>query len=420
MPAVKPKLVLRRPPDDFLELLPKRDSELEAIIQQLESHPLFEQLVSAGIVRRVRYRTFIPRRYLEEHGDKWLVTFLRKYGITKQAGWESDLLTDNAMEHVEKLAKKYGVPVKEMRRAINCIQRLLHDSSEVRPALRAELDEEAHEWEAVDAGWGDLSEAIAVAEEFVHKYRVTEREFAEDILGGRMGVEELCARYGCSVPEARRLLDCILHVQVLEILEEDAQWSPQPRAITRGDVPFEIVGYAHVTAGGWLSIQFRDERLHGMRYLIDEERLRSFLRSCHDEEVHRLINSLRYINQWRSLLGRVVWIICREQQRFIISGDELMLKPLPQAEVARQLGHHRSHVCRVIRHRGIATPHGKYSLSFLCPSKERVIWYVAKRYPDWTDQQIADFLFHYHGCRIPRRTVSYHRAKIRHMYKPER
>ncbi len=408
-PVPKTKLVLRRPPDDFLALLSKPSSELEALIGQIESHPLFRQLVSVGIVRKICFRSFTTAEQPSESAIKWLNDFIARYGIDKHPNWQADFFSPNAISRVEELARRYSVPLLQVRRALKRIRLLL--AEEQREGRQKAVEQGGESLLEPTSSYTNLSEEVAQIEEFVKKYGIPERDFLK-IWEGEMGVDELCARYGCSVPEARRLVGCINRVQIHEMfVGEEPTVKPLPQAVS--GVSFEVVAYVSARSDGTLSIQFRDEQIYAARYVIDEEGLRTFLRSHPSEELERIVSLLRYINRWRSLLARVVWTICYHQRRFIFIGDRALLKPLSQAEVARELGHHRSHICRVIRHRGIATRHGKYPLSELCASKEQVIRSIAERYPEWTDRQIAEFLFVTHGLKIPRRTVSYHRAKVR-------
>ncbi|MFA4016607.1 MAG: hypothetical protein RUDDFDWM_001717 [Candidatus Fervidibacterota bacterium] len=414
--ALKQKLILRRPPDAFLELLTKPSSELESIVKRIESHPLFHQLVSMGVVRKVCYKSLATWKVIKECDMRWLSDFLRKH-IEWRSGWQSDLLSQDALKRVDELARKYGVTATQLKKAITLLKKLLANSEEKHEHLQSESQVEDEEGRDVDLPsvnslYVDLSEDIVAIQRFVELYGISECDFLK-FYEGEMSPSELCSRYGCKMADVMHLLEHIKRVQVHEIFAEASIAPVRSSVASSGEIQFEVVARASVDAGGALSIQFLNEHLYATRYVIDEERLKAFARSHHNEELNHLINLLRYINRWHSLLGRLVWTVCYHQRRFILTGDEALLKPLPQAEVARELGHHRSHICRAIRHRGISTPHGKYPLSFLCASKEQVILSVAKRYPHWTDQQISDFIFMMHGCRVPRRTVSYHRSKVR-------
>jgi uncharacterized protein (DUF433 family) len=415
-PALKQKLILRRPPDAFLELLTKPTSEIESILRRIESHPLFRQLMSMGVVRKVCYRSLAIRKAIKECDMRWLSEFLRKH-FEWHPDWRSDLLSQDALKRVDELARKYGVTASQLKRAITLLRRLFAEGEGKQERRQNEPqvdDEEGRDVDLPSASplYVDLSEDIVAIQRFVELYGISESDFLK-FYEGEMSPSELCHRYGCKMTDVMSMLDHIKRVQMHEIFAEASIAPVRSVVASSGEIQFEVIAKASVDASGALSIQFLNEHLYATRYVIDEERLKAFVQSHHNEELNHLINLLRYINRWHSLLGKLVWTVCYHQRRFILTGDEALLKPLPQAEVARELGHHRSHVCRAIRHRGISTPHGKYPLSFLCASKEQVIASIAKRYPHWTDQQISDFIFMMHGCRVPRRTVSYHRSKVR-------
>jgi DNA-directed RNA polymerase specialized sigma54-like protein len=103
--------------------------------------------------------------------------------------------------------------------------------------------------------------------------------------------------------------------------------------------------------------------------------------------------------------------LCSQQMDYLSTGDMRQLKPLAQAELARQLGEHPSTVSRLIRNKSIETPYGVIPLLFLCQSKTDVVARLIAQFPKLTDYQVVIRLREDYDCQIARRTVAYHRGK---------
>ena len=176
-PALKQKLILRRPPDAFLELLTKPSSELESIVKRIESHPLFHQLVSMGVVRKVCYKSLATWKVIKECDMRWLSDFLRKH-IEWRSGWQSDLLSQDALKRVDELARKYGVTATQLKKAITLLKKLLANSEEKHEHLQSESQVEDEEGRDVDLPsvnslYVDLSEDIVAIQRFVELYGIS-------------------------------------------------------------------------------------------------------------------------------------------------------------------------------------------------------------------------------------------------------
>jgi DNA-directed RNA polymerase specialized sigma54-like protein len=124
-----------------------------------------------------------------------------------------------------------------------------------------------------------------------------------------------------------------------------------------------------------------------------------------------LLLRARFINQRLSVLSRLITTLCNQQTEYLVSGDPRQLKPLAQAELARQLGEHPSTVSRLIRSKVVDTPWGRTPLLFLCQSKTDVVARLVAQYPGLTDQEVVSRLREEYDCYIARRTVAYHRGK---------
>jgi DNA-directed RNA polymerase specialized sigma54-like protein len=124
-----------------------------------------------------------------------------------------------------------------------------------------------------------------------------------------------------------------------------------------------------------------------------------------------LLTKARFINQRLSALSRLIRVLCGQQLDYLNTGDIRQMKPLAQAELARQLGEHPSTVSRLIRGKVIETLYGRMPLLFLCQSKTDVVARLIGEFPKLTDQEVVTRLREDYNCFIARRTVAYHRGK---------
>ena len=129
-----------------------------------------------------------------------------------------------------------------------------------------------------------------------------------------------------------------------------------------------------------------------------------------DPQDRALLSELRWINQRRSVIWRIAHFLVEHQRRYLETGDELGLRPLAQAELARALGQASSTISRALRGKYLDTPHGTLALSFFCQHKGDVVRRLHARHPDWPDRRLRQELEARYGCRISRRTVAYHRG----------
>ncbi len=130
-----------------------------------------------------------------------------------------------------------------------------------------------------------------------------------------------------------------------------------------------------------------------------------------DPVVRELIDRARFINQRMSVLSRIIVALCERQRPFLSTGNAIELRPLSQADIARDLKEHQSTISRVIRNKTIGTTFGNLPMTYLCQGKTDVIARLVEANPDKPDIQIRDILLNDYQCRIARRTVAYHRGK---------
>jgi DNA-directed RNA polymerase specialized sigma54-like protein len=408
-------LRMRRPPEEYVSLLSQNEQEFRSYVQSFEDNPLFNRLISEGVVHRVRLRGKIPRGKYEEFMDDLLLDFLKEYDIVSFEGWERDFLSPSALNRVPELSAKYKVPPGILLRHLrylrssergNLPQRAMSLSSNVADDSRAS---DRAENSAAQGEMVDLTDTIEQTREFVERYSVSEQEFLDLILGGEATPDQLAERFGCSLREAEEVLEATDRVYLAESYE--ASGLPQTRKRGSGSAGLsgsdEPVAFVQMIEGQ-LSIQFDHDSIYTQRYRIKRDNKSDINLPAAARD---LLTRARFINQRLSALSRLITTLCSQQTDYLETGDMRRLKPLAQAELARQLGEHPSTVSRLIRGKSIETPWGKMPLLFLCQSKTDVVARLIAEFPGLTDQEVVSRLREHYECYIARRTVAYHRGK---------
>jgi hypothetical protein len=409
-------LRMRRPPEEYVSLLSQNEHEFRTYVHSFEDNPLFNKLLSEGAVAKVRLRGKIPRAKYEEFMDEALMSFLKEYDIVSREGWERDFLAPSALNRVPELAAKYNVPAGQLLRHLRYIR-----SSESGPLPKwaansgiGNVAGQEQSFDRIDASAApsekiDLTDIIETTRDFVARYEVSEQDFLDLILGGEATPEELSERFGCSLREAEELLEATDRVYLAESYENTDQAQnnrpgPGRSGATQSGDPVAFVQMLD----GQLSIQFDHDSIYAQRYRIKRDNLSD---ANLPPEARELLTRARFINQRLSALSRLITVLCSQQTDYLASGDMRDLKPLAQAELARQLGEHPSTVSRLIRGKVIETPWGKIPLLFLCQSKTDVVARLIAEFPNLTDQEVVSRLREDYECNIARRTVAYHRGK---------
>ncbi|MDF2441260.1 MAG: polymerase sigma-54 factor [Abditibacteriota bacterium] len=313
----------------------------------------------------------------------------------------------------------------------------------------------------------DLTEIIETTREWVQRYNVSEQDFLDIVLGGEALPEALAGRFGCSLREAEEVLEAADRLYLAESYEAAGQG--QAQSTLNGPRESEApVAWVEVI-GDKVAIQFHHDSVYTQRYHIKPHVLRAALAASPlkdsgsannglsggmhhgggvpsgdkssngphgaaseaglnamplngaassaaaegrlPAEARELLARARLINQRLSALSRLITSLCNAQIEYLRSGDMRHLKPLAQAELARQMGEHPSTISRLIRGKCIETPWGKFPLLFLCQSKTDVVARLIGTFPKLTDLEVVSRLREEHDCNIARRTVAYHRGK---------
>ena len=103
--AVRPEIKGHRPPDEYIDLLAKDETEFRKYISNIESEPAFRKMLSEGWVKKIHFRGRIPHHLYQEFQDREFMGFLKRYDITNKIDWETDFFDKDARRKSRELAK---------------------------------------------------------------------------------------------------------------------------------------------------------------------------------------------------------------------------------------------------------------------------------------------------------------------------
>jgi len=416
--TVIPTIRSARPPEEYIELLIKSEGEFREYIDEIESTQLFQRLTEEGYVRKTNFRGRIPRHLYEEYQDRQFVEFLHKYDIENKGDWQQDFFRDDARRKIKELSVKYRVPRGHLIHALEYCRFLKRSWAGYDVDFNSHyirLDDEEFREPPLPQTSAEADEPIAELSELMEEYDITESEFTEYFLAANVEPEYIVEELGIPLSTARDISDLVERVQILSSMQVNVVEQP----VQKRQQHIDTVAIVHrLKNPPRAEIQVDTDVLYNSRYIIktDEYLL--------DKKIDEFVERLRLINQRKSLTFRIVMFIYEYQYRYFASGDELHLKPLSQAQIAKEAGEHESSVSRILRDKYLDTPEGNLPLKFFCQSKGNVIHRLinireseelksGKRNKPFSDMELAEILEREYDTKISRRTVTYYRNKFR-------
>jgi len=416
--TVRPEIRAHRPPDEYITLLTKSESEFRSYIRETESNPAFEKLLSEGWVRKVHFKGRIPHHLYQEFQDREFMEFVRKYDITSKVDWESDFFARDARRKVEELATKYKIPRGELIKSLEYCRhlRLSWDGYEAdSPSGFLSLDESDRFLAPEAPQMSDQSdESLTVLSELMEQHSISEGDFVEYFLSEGKDSFEVARELDMDVNAVEDILEALEKVHVLSSMQVNVVEHADHRG---GSQVYPIAVVSRLKDPPRAEIQIDANEQYGFRYDIKNP----------DAEIGKeetaLMDRLKIINQRRTLIFRVISFIYEHQYPYFVSGKELYLKPLSQAQTSREVGEHESTISRILKNKSLETPDGIFPLKFFCQSKreviERIILIREKAMLDkgdrdkpFSDAEIADILEKEYDTKVSRRTVTYYRNKL--------
>lgn len=416
--TVRPEIKAHRPPDEYITLLTKSESEFRNYIRETESDPAFERLVSEGLVRKVHFKGRVPHHLYQEFQDREFMEFVNKYDITSKVDWESDFFAKDARRKSEELAAKYKIPRGELIKSLEYCRhlRLSWDGyEEGTPSAFFSFDEPDRFRVPEASQMSDQSdESLAILSELLEQHSISEDDFVEHFLSEGKDSFEIARELDMNVNAVEDILEALEKVHVLSAMQVNVV--ERSDGISESDAQ-QIAVVNRLKDPPRAEIQIDANEQYGFRYDIKQP----------DADVHKeeaaLMDKLRLINQRRTLIFRVISFIYEYQYPYFVSGKKLYLKPLSQAQVSREVGEYESTISRILKNKSLETPEGVLQLKFFCQSKREVIERIilirekaaldkGDRDKPFSDAEIADILEKEYGTKVSRRTVTYYRNKI--------
>jgi DNA-directed RNA polymerase specialized sigma54-like protein len=253
--------------------------------------------------------------------------------------------------------------------------------------------------------------------EFVETYDLSQSNLVDDFLNGELPARDLAARYHAPLDEVEEIVEALGRMRIVEtLMDVSAHAAPSPptaAAPSRARQQARPVAKVFLTDHNKsVAIQFTDDSVYSQRYRTSPDAVRRVADISDRDSAERLLLELQWINQRKTLLCRLVMAVCNFQYRYYLTGALIALKPLSQADMARELGEDEATVCRLLRDKFVDTPYGLIELKFLFQKKTDVIRRIVRQHPELTDNEVREVLADDYGTAISRRTVAYHRLKF--------
>ncbi len=414
--SVVPTVRSVRPPDAYLDLLTQNEQQFQEYVRQLESQQAFQRLVEEGHVRKTSFQGRIPRHLYEEFQDRQFVEFMQEFEIEERGDWQRDFFREDARRHIVELAVKYRVPRGRLLHALEYCRHLKRSWAgyEDNPEFHLRLDDPEFQEPPTAQMPLESTEPYEELAKLTETYDITQSEFVEYFMDAAAESEEIADELGVPLSAVREIRDLVDRVQIASSAQVTVVDTPS----SSSRPPQTVATVKQLDNPPRAEIQVSSEIEYNSRYQIQIPNEQET-----DKETAQLLDQLRLINQRKSLTFRIVMFIYEYQYRYFVSGDELHLKPLTQAQLSRESGEHESTVSRILQDKRIDTPTGILPLKFFCQSKGEVVRRLiavrerqeltsGKRNKPFSDAELADVLEREYDTKIARRTVTYYRNKF--------
>jgi RNA polymerase sigma-54 factor len=172
--------------------------------------------------------------------------------------------------------------------------------------------------------------------------------------------------------------------------------------------------------GGEPVLAFFHREVWKRRYQVDKDRLAEYLRSLPQSEaaqVEDLLGRLKFIEQRKTTLYRLLEEVLRSQADYLCTGDPMRRQPLMQKTIAAVLGVHPSVVCRLVSNKSVQMPWGlEAPLGVFFPNAKDInrerLCAVACAQPGFRDEELRQALESRYGVRLSRRSVNQYRQEV--------
>jgi len=416
--TVRPEIRAVRPPNEYIDLLSKNESEFRKYIAELESDPTFNRMQKDGTVRKVGFKGRIPSHVYQEFQDQQFMKFLNEYGITNKAGWESDFFDKKALRKVKEISAKYKAPRGDLVKALEYCKHLQlswdgKEEEDFTAQFSLDDPERFHQMEDTDA-LNTSGETVAELAELLEENGISEQDFVEYFLSGNVEPFDIARDLDLDLDTVTEIIDSVEKVNIVNSMQVNVverQESIYNNAIQTVATIKRLINPPRA------EIQIDADEEYSFRYNIEDKD------GLGNDELS-IVDKLRMINQRRSLTFRIVQFVYRYQYPYFVSVNPCYLRPLSQAQLAREVGEHESTISRILKNKHIDTDEGTIPLRFFCQNKEDIIQRIIQvreqeelkagnRDKPFSDAEIAELLEKEYGVKVSRRTVTYYRNKTK-------
>jgi hypothetical protein len=415
---VRPEIRAIRPPSEYIDILSQNESEFRQYIAELESDPTFSRMQKDGIVSKVGFKGRIPSHVYQEFQDKQFMQFLNEYSITNKAGWESDFFDKKALRKVKEISAQYKVPRGDLVKALEYCKHLQlswdgKEEEDFTAQFSLDDPESFHQVEDTDA-LNTMGETVVELAELIEENGISERDFVKYFLSGNVEPFDIARDLELDLDTVGEIIDTVEKVNIVNSMQVNVV---ERQENISSNVIQTVAVIKRLNNPPRAEIQIDADKEYSFRYNIEDKD------GLGNEELG-LIDKLRMINQRRSLTFRIIQFIYKYQYPYFVSVNPCYLRPLSQAQLAREVGEHESTISRILRNKHLETDEGSIPIRFFCQSKQDIIQRIIQvreqeelragdRDKPFSDAEIADILEKDYGVKVSRRTVTYYRNKTK-------
>lgn len=395
-PTIRPRAGHRQPPQ-WVEAVSLTEAGFGGWVRDFEASPLFRALADEGLVRRSRWRGWIPADDYNAYLDAEVLPLVERHGLDERPGWIREF-GGASPDAMDRLAHETGIPIADVRRLARYAALL----------LREEEDDQRSTPTAGQSTARGARPDTGPLQRFVARHGLDPDDLRTYVVEGDVPLARAARELG--VPE-HELAEARASATAILVLDWD---DPEPSPAPAEEAARETALARLVVADGTPCWAFDEESEYALTYRLRTgfpERLAQL--AATREEAQAFFERIHRMNQRKSLVCRLLGELLRIQWRFLATGERRHLAPLSQAALARAIEEHRSTVCRLLRGRWVQTPWGSLALSELLPSRAAVLARLFEEFPGASDQRVADTLRERFGLVLSRRTIAYHRARLR-------
>ncbi|MFA5161897.1 MAG: hypothetical protein WC421_06590 [Elusimicrobiales bacterium] len=217
-----------------------------------------------------------------------------------------------------------------------------------------------------------------------------------------------------TLDEIRKLRDFVDKVYIQSEFERPGnEPSAQPEQV------LSVVAGISIENGKPVLSFFHREIWKG-QYAVNQQKLAEYLHAVSADEADKaksIISRLEFLERRKTTLYRLLEILLKEQEAYLVSGEPSKRKPLTQRELSREIGVDASVLNRLVSNKSVQLAWGlEAPLSALIPSAKQVnrelLYQIIEATPDCTDEQLRKEMESRHNVKLSRRSIAQYRKEL--------